>query len=433
MNKKTLNWMLMAAVVLGLSMNFASCSSDDDDDKPNEEPEETDNSDPYGKNSKEGIACFNLLSQLAGVTNDLPDNWKSGATFNPIAGIVMDESQPFVRSVVVDDVAAAAEYYNELTDKTISATATKDTWTMEDVGTLAYTATNKSDCFATIDVNVKQLPKLTQLRLIPQSALNNNAAFEGEPYYCYGDVVKDRGGSHWICVRPCYQPKGIDTSYWISFQINDNNIAALTSPGLKAQQAPKKWGSQKPSMKYLAQLLAILSRPDEFQQAVGSKNFDGDNGFAGLPVNPGFSMTNEEIVKVAKYWEQDGVWEKVKPARMSVSEFKSYFNQELTFIYNNYTKQKSTLVINIARYSDANNFFRGTPKYLEADFDMTSVSFDVRDYIEKGTGNYNAISNKALTVHYKNGKTLSEVMSLDNIDATKPIDKVTTVYRFKAK
>ena len=37
MNKKTLNWMLMAAVVLGLSMNFTACSSDDDDEDNKEE------------------------------------------------------------------------------------------------------------------------------------------------------------------------------------------------------------------------------------------------------------------------------------------------------------------------------------------------------------------------------------------------------------
>ncbi len=435
MNKKTLNWMLMAAVVLGLSMNFTACSSDDDDEDNKEEtPDYVDTTDPFGKNTKEGIACYNLLSRLAGVKNGLPDNWKSGATFDPVEGQVLDASQPFVRSVVVDDIDEAADYYNNLVDKNISSSTSKDSWDVKDVGTLNYTAVNQGNCFATIDVNVKQLPKLTQLRLIPKSAMDNNAAFDGDPYYSYGDVVKDKYGSYWICVRPCYQPKGTDTSYWTTFH-NSDNVISLPLPGLKIQYVPTNMAAQKNSMKYLAQLLSILSRPSEFQQKVGSQAFDGKKGFAGLPVDPGNSMTNEEIVKVAQNWDEKGIWNLVKPRDMSVSEFKSYFNQLLTFIYGNYNKEKSTLAITYAQYNDASNFFRGTPKYDVSYFDMLSESFDIRTYVEKGTANanYNNIGSKALVVNWKNGMTLSETTSQQNISATEPIENVTTVYRFKNK
>ena len=37
MSKKLFNWMLMAAVVLGLGMSVTSCKDDDDDDKKTEE------------------------------------------------------------------------------------------------------------------------------------------------------------------------------------------------------------------------------------------------------------------------------------------------------------------------------------------------------------------------------------------------------------
>lgn len=418
----------MVAVVLTavLGLSFVSCS-DDDEEKTEDY---TDPTDPYGKNSAAGIACFNLLSQLAGVDEDLPDNWKSGATFNPIEGMVLDESTPLVRSVVVDDLAGAADYYNNLTDKSISASTTNDTWKVDDVGTLTYTAVNQSNCFATIDVNVKQLPKLSQLRLVPQNAVGTNAAFEGEPYYRYGDVVRDKEGCHWICVIPCYQPTGKETSYWMSFQLNESSVKKLTLAGLLEQLVPLKLASQKNSMLSLAQLLAVLSRPSEFQQKVGGQNFDGDDGFCKLPPDV---MSNEDILKVSQYWDQDGVWEKVKPTNMSASSFKSYFNQQLTLIYNNYATNKSTLVLTYSRYNNADNFFRSTPQYGEANIDMTSTSFNVRTYAEQGTGTDATIGSQALVVRFKNGKTLSEQKSLNNIDPTKPIDKVTTVYRFNAK
>ena len=430
MNKKTFNWMLMASVVLGLSMNFVSCSSNDDEDNKNEEPNYVNTTDPFGKNTKEGIACYNLLSRLAGVTNGLPDNWKSGATFEPIEGLVLDKSQPFVRSVVVDDMDEAVDYYNNLVDKEISTSTDKDSWNVNNVGTLDYTAVNQKNCFATIDVNVRQLPKLTQLRLIPKNAISFNAPFEGDPYYSYGDVVKDNSGCYWICVRPCYQPKGTDTSYWMTFH-NSGNITSLPLTGLKIQYVVENMTAQKNSMKYLAQLLSILSNPSQFQQVVGSQNFDGTKGFAGLPFQKGESMSNEEIVKVAENWDQKGIWDLVKPKDMSVSDFKSYFSQMLTFIYGNYNTDKSTLVITIARYNDASNFFRGTPKYNEADFNMLSESFDIRSYVEKGTASYNNIGSKALVVNWKNGMTLQGTMSLQNPSPTEPLENVTTVYRFK--
>jgi hypothetical protein len=427
---KTLNWMLMAALTVGLGMNFVACSSDDDDDKKDNNEDYTDPNDPYGKNSAAGIACYNLLSQLAGVSDDLPDNWKNGATFDPIEGMVLDESKPFVRTVVVDDLADAADYYSNLTNKTISSSTTSDTWTMEDVGTLTYTATNQSYCYATIDVKVKQLPKLTQLKLIPQSALPMNGAFEGTPYYRYGDVVRDEDGCHWICVLPCYQPSGKETSYWMSFQHNNSSIISLAIPGLKEQFVPNKLGSQKNCMMYLAQLLAVLSRPSEFEQKVGSQNFNGNDGFAKLPSD---AMPNADILKAAQYWDQDGIWDKVKPSGMSTSDFKSYFNQQLTFIYNNYQQNKSKLVLTYSRYSDASNFYRGTPQTGEADVDMTSAVFNARNYALNGTGDNSTIGNKALVVRYKNGKTLSGMMALGNPDPTQPLDKVKTVYRFLGK
>ena len=162
---RTFKWMLMTALMVGLGMNVTSCKDDDNKDENNEQ---IDTSDPYDKTTEAGIACFNLLSQLSVVGDSLPNDWKTHK-FKAVDGRVLDESQPFVRTIAVDDMEGALQYYNDLTNGVLSS-AKADTWTMDNVGTLTFTPLGQSYCYATIDVNVKQLPDLTQLRLVPIAA-----------------------------------------------------------------------------------------------------------------------------------------------------------------------------------------------------------------------------------------------------------------------
>jgi len=425
---RTFKWMLMTALVVGLGMNVTSCKDDDNKDENNEQ---IDTSDPYDKTTEAGIACFNLLSQLSVVGDSLPNDWKTHK-FKAVDGRVLDESQPFVRTIAVDDMEGALQYYNDLTNGVLSS-AKADTWTMDNVGTLTFTPLGQSYCYATIDVNVKQLPDLTQLRLVPIAAFPENAAFEGDPWYRLGDVIRDKEGCYWICVKPCYQPTGKDQSWWVSFNITDACMKVKTDPGLMKQNTPYNLGNKKLANGYAVQLLSVLSRTAEFEQKIGNQNFGSKGmGFAGLPAD---AMPSSNIPKISASWDQKDIWNKVKPKNMSVSDFKNYFRSNISMIYNSAHIEKNNpqLKIDLSLFSTSSDFYRTGQQNETAIMNMQSESFDVSTYANMGTGNASAIGGKALVMRWKDGKGLSP--NADNYESqspTKPIEGTTDIYRFNA-
>jgi hypothetical protein len=426
--KKTLNWMLMAAMTMGLSLNFAACSSDDDDEKENDGTEAPESTDPYERDTEAAGACYNILSLLSVVGDELPNNWKT-ATFDVLEGKVLDESTPFVRSIVVNDLAEAVDYYNSLTNRNITTATATDSWKVDGVGTMEYTAVNTSACFATIDCNIKQLPKLTQIRMVPASVVNLNAAFDGEPYYRMGDVVKDKDNTYWICVRQCYSPDENDISHWLSFQIitaTPTNLVTKTPNGMQTQKFLNNLGNQRPAMRYGAQLMAALARTNEFVAKYPNGVISEDKGLGGLSPD---AMPNNELQQVSQAWEQLGIWELVKPSNMSVAQFKAAFSNVLTFAYNKSMLKSNTLEQPYVRYSDPANFFTAEPTYETATANMASTSIDMSTYVDEGTGTFSSLGSSALVVRHKNGFNLTGAAA-KALSPTAPINSVTTVFRF---
>ena len=428
MKNKTFKWMLMGALIMTLGISVA-CSNDDNND---DNTPQVDNSDPYGKSTETGIACFNLLSQLSVVGDSLPDGWKT-QKYKTLEGFVLDESQPFVRSVAIDDMDGAIEYYNELTGRELSSPKT-DTWKLEDVGTLTFTPVNRADCLATIDVNVKQLPDLTQLRLVPQTAFpENGSSFTGEPYYHLGDVIRDKEGSYWICVRPCYAPTTVQ-SWWISFNITSTCMMTKAEPGLQRQNVPYNLGNKKAANGYAVQLISVLLRSSEYLQKYGSTTFGkNDCGLANLPKD---AMPNDGITKIVSNWETKNIWNLVKPTGMSASDFKNYFKDNLTLIVNSaqFLKGSPEMKIELSHLNGASDFYRTGPANVYASFNMQKMSFDISSYATKGTGNAADVGNKALVMRFKDGKALAvNGRNYESQSPTEPIEGTTDIYRFSAE
>lgn len=420
--RKNLFWLLAIALMTGLS--FTSCSEDKDD---NDVTPST-NADPYEKNTEAAGACFNILSMLSQVGDSLPNDWKT-RTYDAYEGRVLDESTPFVRSIVVNGIEDAVNYYNSLTSQELPTTTRNNTWKMENVGTMEFNAINQNGCFATIDMDVKQLPRIQQLRLVPAAAINENAAFDGEPYYRLGDVVLDREHTYWVCVRQCYSPDKIDISYWLSFQIitsTPTNLWPFTDSGMKPQTVLRNLGYQCQAMAYGAQLLTALARTREYVDSHPNGVLANGVGLGGLSPN---ALSTQDLQKVAQLWEAKGIWEKIKPSGMSVAEFKAMFNQPLTFIYNTYKKKNATLTIPYVRYNDPRNFYIAPPQYDNVNVDMGINSVNLSSYTTSGKGNVSGIGNSALVVRYKNGFNFTGAMAKE-LGPTRPINSVTTVYRF---
>ena len=70
--------------------------------------------------------------------------------------MVTDASQPSVQSITANNLDEAVTRYNSLTVQNISSSTQSDSWQMDDLGPMTFTALNLSNCFATINVNVKR-------------------------------------------------------------------------------------------------------------------------------------------------------------------------------------------------------------------------------------------------------------------------------------
>ena len=192
---------LMAGVIV-------SCDKDNDLDKDQEfTPEEL-----AEMAAADKFAAANSVYRALALIDELPDNWES-ATYTPAEGIPVDEANADVRNVVSTGADQAKSYFLSIVpDEGLNG----DTWSHEGVGSLSYRAVKEDNCYAVIDVNLLQMPGLKQLRFVPETVVGDNK-WQGTPYYAVGDVVKDKKGIYWICVRPSGGPLAKDNAYFVSF------------------------------------------------------------------------------------------------------------------------------------------------------------------------------------------------------------------------
>lgn len=416
-------------------MSVTSCKDDDDKSDNNGRTAEEIAQDPYDKTGETATALYRMVSQLS-ICDSLPNDWKT-TTFEPRVGKVLDASQPRVRTITVNDAAEAVARYNSLTGKELPATTTSDTYKVDGVGTLTLTV-GAASTIATIDVDVKQMPQLQQLRLVTASSIGENGSFKGEPYYHFGDVVMDKKGHYWICIRPAYSPDGKEDTHWMSFQMDDNdNIKTYTKSKCQTQLYAINQGVDKSKMQYLAQLLAILARPSGYKTLTGIQGsyFDG-KGLGGLQEA---AMTADMLETQARLWDQYDVWSKVMPNGydefnpLDVQKFKERFKKDVTFIYECSTSGK-TLNVNTATYTGADYYYKNMPTYAKVPVDMQNMAFRVTfNYTSTGQrGDNNYPVPDAFVVRYKTGFKLSSNWVF-NPSATEAIPGVTEVFRYSAQ
>ena len=187
---------------------IVSCDKDNDLDKDQEfTPEEL-----AEMAAADKFAAANSVYRALALIDELPDNWES-ATYAPAEGVPVDEANTDMRNVISTGADQAKSYFLSIVpDKGLNG----DTWSHEGVGTLTYRAVSEENCYAVIDVNLVQMPGLKQLRFVPESVVGENK-WQGTPYYGVGDVVKDKKGIYWICVRPSGGPLAKDNAYFVSF------------------------------------------------------------------------------------------------------------------------------------------------------------------------------------------------------------------------
>jgi len=324
MKKKLFNWMLAATALVGMNMGFTSCS-DDDDDKDNQQQEQ--------QAQEQQDAFWYVVGQLAGQSAFTEDY--QNATFEPIIGQPLSETNTYVRVVPTNDMATAAMRFANLVNKSdIDENTTSYNWHDDAVGTLSYKKTTDGTSLATVDVDIKQMPHLQQIIYRTPEQSGDNGSFKGTAYYRFGDVISninsDNNTEYWICVRPAFGLEGKEDSHWICISpLPKENRWTKNTDGY-SYELPTGLGSSKEHMQNLAEMLYAITTPTSWYACLDKST----------PMFHDFSIKNMEYhsdrfwERVADAWEKHNFWKAFFGLNSATSMWAMLTNKGLHLLYN---------------------------------------------------------------------------------------------------
>ena len=318
MKKNTLWRLLSCTLLLVGCLSFGACSDDDNDGGNGNADIDTE---------EQAIVAENEFARIASVLakpTELGSDWAS-QTLEPAVGRPV-EGNTSVRMVAVADEKEALDFYNGLTGQHLPAGTTGNTWTYPGIGALSYEKRNEADCYAVIHVDIRQIPTLKQINLVPSEVLGDNAA--DEAYYSFGDVIYDtRDGSYWVCGRPASPKFGKDKSWWFSFDIPDANVkkdvkASARVDGKKKKvvvgNLPYKLNGTSDKVTTFGEMLTLIANPDLYNTYAT---------LVGRPQGLG-SITDksaQEMVNffrlVKREWKDNKLVAKIFPGMNNVSQY----------------------------------------------------------------------------------------------------------------
>ena len=267
--KKNFYFLLMAALVCGLSLSVTSCKDDDKDNNGGQSEEQQEQQALEEQDTDN--ARFALLAQLCDA-DDIDDNFLAG-NFEPTIGVEETEGEPSVRIVSVNSMEAAAARFADLADAEIDENTSEYIWKDEKMGTMTYTKADDGKAWATVAVSIKQVPQLQKIiyRSVDQSDANVSGNFKGRAYYRFGDVVRrkvqeDKFRSYdeyWVCVRPAFSLEGKGDSHWACVNVlPDKNIYTFSKVG--TMYFPTGLGENKEHMQNLAEMVYAILNPTKW-------------------------------------------------------------------------------------------------------------------------------------------------------------------------
>ena len=446
--------MLMAALVCGFSFVATSCSDDDDNSGKSEEQKEQE---AQQKASK----FWDVVGQL--VADDVTEDYAT-KTFEPTYGNA-DPNDPQTRIVNTNDMKTAAKRFADLVGTTkVDENTQTYTYRDDEVGELIYTKGDGTTAWATVDVNIKQLPHLSRI-IYRKAGEGENGKFDGKAYYRFGDVVKrtvqvarddkknpDNRQSvdeYWICVRPAFGPEGKEDSHWVCVNtIVNNTVKYYHASDNSDYWLPTNLKTNKEQMQNFAELLYAICNPGKWYDQADANHQDGIIGFDGVPIFHDFSKKN--LVLHNRYF-----WQNVQAAWHNKSEIvQKALNLEnfdqlarivnstdgVHLLYNGYSWWFTTswdcqlweMVYTDGKQEDKEhlNYHVETP-HEKIEHRMQSIKFDCRE-MGKEINNYKGFFNDNLvrwTIRHAKGK---ELASDGKFDVKSKIKGVDEVYRYYA-
>ena len=271
MMKKHFYFLLLAALVFGLSLSVTSCKSDDDNNNGQSEEQQDQQA---MEQQEQDNARFAVLDQLADIDTIKADFLSE--TFEPGIGMP-DGDDTSTRIVNTNDAETAAERFANIVGAIgIDENTTSFPWKDDKMGTMTYTKVTDGTAWATVDVNIKQVPKLQKIIFRAPEQGDNNAAFKGRAYYRFGDVVERHNYvslssseyEYWVCVRPAFGPEGKEDSHWACLERLTTNNYFIHKYKDQKWWIPTGLGEDMEHMQNLAEMIYAILNPEEWEKNI---------------------------------------------------------------------------------------------------------------------------------------------------------------------
>ncbi len=437
---KKIHILSILAILLAMFVIMPSCKDDKEDINNGQDPDNNSDKniseddkavDPYGKATEKAMALYSIVCQVSDI-DSLPDDWET-AKYTANISDRDDEEGSLTQTVATETAAQAIARWNSLTGQSLKSDATTGTWSYEGIGSMTLSIENQSDRVATIEIQIPQL-QLERINFVPASKLGTNAS-TFTPYYEYGDVVKDKDGCYWGCVRPANFLKSKKKSHWMSFQLVSGNYKTYKANSNRGEHiVPTGLDKDEEKMTYFAELLDILVDPANYENEWWGKS--GGRGQGVCDLDNGL-YTPAYMKALAKLWDSKGIWGKV-----TGSIGKQYFtdaanNQKLTFFYSGYSSPMyvSTMTLWTATYEGKT---LSNPQKSELKWDMKAEnkndklkSFDIHEYVETGKRGNKCTQGPDMAVvvrvrEYSGDKEKKLSWAVEDVLTTKDVQKEAT-------
>jgi len=382
MNRKIMNLWLMAALVCGLSMSVASCK--DDDDNPGGEPETEEQAATVSK-------FWSVVGQLVS-SDDYTVDYED-KTFEPVYGIA-DATNETTRIVETNDMRTAASCFADLVGASdIDENTPSYTYSDPEVGTLTYTRGGTAEDWATVDVSIKQVPRLRKI-IYRVGGEGTNASFREKAWYRFGDVVsrqnQDGQTEYWICVRPAFGPEKKSDSHWVCLNtVPQKNLFHVNGSNGTQYYVPTGVGTNTKRMQDLAEMLYAMVYPEKWYETATNNHTDGLISFSGVPIFTDFTKANLMYhnqhfwKRVTEGWMKKGIADKALNTKLE--NLADRIEQEgITLLYEGYSwwsKTSWNCKLYQASYTngtayDEKNLHHAV--YTKPEKNMKSIKFDCR-------------------------------------------------------
>ena len=445
MKKKYLmcSYWLVVSLLITLSWCITSCKDDGKDDLQEEAKTEMSEEelaqDPYGKQTEAAMTLLRIVSQLT-ETSELPNDWAK-ATFEPSNGFVGDDGNPYSRTQSVSGAADAARRFNSLTGADIDSTTTSYTWKYDGVGTMTYRQVSDAGQVAVVDVDLQQMPHLK--RIVYAKDLGLNGSWSGTPYYRLGDVIQDKDGSYWVCVRSAWAYSKKEDCHWISTsELPEKNLVYYNKGKDDELCLPTGLGNSTVHMRNFVDFFFAILWPEEYANMQQMNQLQVKKGLGDIDYvyHSKYYMKNVRYF-YTKYnlWQNIFKFDKEMIEYAALDDLKSRYTP-LRLYYNGYIMAGLSSQTGCYMRSYSGNGWQeeSSDKEDKRRFAKSGGrKFSIQTLAKYGYG-YSPVesasnSTRAYVVRYKTGEQLAKDNGNGKYNKQMAIPGVTEIYRYNAQ